>query len=970
MARVQTPQKIINVEETLQESRDSISDIWGQRTPYHKGDPWPEREDIYLLDTPQKWIQSACVLCSNGCAMDIGVKDGKMVGVRGRTVDRVNKGRLGPKGLHGWVANNAPDRLQYPMIRRNGVLERASWDEAMGLFVQRSQDIINKYTASAIGIYTTGQLFIEDYYTLAVIGKAGLGTPHMDGNTRLCTATAASAMMESFGSDGQPGSYTDIDTTDTLLLVGTNLASQQTVLWMRILDRLAGPDPPKVIVIDPRETFTADKAAVHIMPNVGTNIPVLNGLINLIIESGHLDMRFIDEHTTGFAELKATAAKWPPERVQQVSGVPADTLRQAADILSNTPSLVSAVLQGVYQSNQATAAACQVNNINIIRGMIGKPGCGILQMNGQPTAQNTRETGCDGTMPGFRNWDNPQHIKELAELWNVDAGIIPHWAPPTHIMQQMRYAEEGSIKLLWISCTNPAVSLPDLPRIRGILAKPDLFVVVQDAFLTETTELADIVLPAAIWGEKTGTFTNVDRTVHLSLKAAEPPGEAKPDLDIFLDYAKRMDFKDKDGAPLIKWHNPEETFETWKKCTGGEHLIDYTGLTYIKLSEGSGIQWPCNDENPDGTERLYSDGRFYTDPETCETYGHDLLTGAAITPEEYKSNNPAGRAILKSADYHPPHELPDNSYPLFLTTGRVVYHFHTRTKTARSPKLNAAAPDAYIQISEQDASTYNISAGDWVEIESRRGKAVAPAAIGGIKTGHVFMPFHYGYWDHPGRARAANEMTIFEWDPVSKQPHYKYAAVRIRKVSQADIPEPQPLKGEALIISGKRKKEAAKLSESKKTTQHIGTYLFLAHAGENQLASAFNKVAEQHQQQPDVYSNCKLMAGWSQDNVDSLKPFVDKYSQQKDKEAESMTKALFQGPRPGGIGLLRDLHDLWLLANESKLSWIVLLQAAKGLRDKNLETACEKAQKITERQISWLLNRIKQAAPQTLIVPM
>ncbi|MDZ8053382.1 MAG: molybdopterin oxidoreductase family protein [Aulosira sp. ZfuVER01] len=763
----------------MKQTRDSIADIWGDRTPYYG--EWPVRVDEHIIDEPDQWVQSACILCSNGCGMDIGVKNGVIVGVRGRAVDAVNHGRLGPKGLHGWVANNSIDRLTQPLIRRHGQLEPASWDEAMNLIVQRSQEIRDKYTSGAIGFYTSGQLFIEEYYTLGVIGKAGLGTPHMDGNTRLCTATAAAALQESFGTDGQPGSYTNLDTTEAIFHVGHNIASQQTVLWMRILDRLAGPNPPKIIVIDPRETQTAKKADVHLQLKVGTNIPVMNGLLNLMIQAGNIDQAYINAHTVGFEKLQQTVSKWTPERVELVAGVAAKKLYEAAEILGATKTLVSTVLQGVYQSMQATAAACQVNNLHLIRGLIGRPGCGIYQMNGQPTAQNTRECGADGALPAFRNWDNPKHIEELAKLWNVHPDVIPHWSPPTHAMQIWRYCEQSSIKLLWISATNPAVSLPELARVRRILEKDDLFVVVQDAFMTETAKFADVVLPAAIWGEKTGCYTNVDRTVHISHKAVEPPGEARSDLDIFLDYARRMDFRDRDGAPLINWGNSEEAFEAWKECTR-DRPCDYTGLSYAKLTGGSGIQWPCNEQHPDGTPHLYTDGVFNTDPDYCENYGHDLDTGAAVTPEEYRANNPAGKAVLKAADYIPPHEQPDADYPLWLTTGRLVYHFHTRTKTGRSPALNDAAPDAYVQISKEDATKYGIASGDLVEVESRRGKVVEPATIGDIEPGLVFIPFHYGYWDEPNRSRAANELTITEWDAVSKQPHFKYAAVRIRKV--------------------------------------------------------------------------------------------------------------------------------------------------------------------------------------------
>lgn len=763
-------------------SRDSIADIWGERKPYiHE---WVTRADHNLTDEPEKWVQSACVLCSNGCGVDIGVKNGKIVGVRGREVDRVNRGRLGPKGLHGWIANNSADRLTSPYIRQDGKLVQASWEEAMTLIVNRSKDLKTNHTSGSIGFYNSGQLFLEEYYTLALLTKGGLGTNHVDGNTRLCTSTSSMSLKLSFGTDGQPASYTDIDQTDALFLVGHNMAHTQTVLWSRILDRLSGPNPPKLVVVDPRLTDTAKKATVHLMPRIGTNIPLLNGLLNLVIQTGAIDQKYIDEHTVGFENLYATVKKWTPDIVEKTTGVPVKKLIQAAEILAFTPSLLSTALQGVYQSWQATAAAVQINNLQLIRGLIGKPGSGVLQMNGQPTAQNTRECGANGELPVFFNWHNEKHIKKLASIWNVEPSTIPHWGPPTPIMQIMRYAEQGSVKMLWIAGTNPAVSLPELSRIRRILKKEDLFVVVQDAFMTETAQLADVVLPAALWGEKTGCFTNADRTVHISHKAVEPPGEARSDFDIFLDYATRMDFRDKDGQPLIKWKTPEEAFEAWKLCTKGRPC-DYTGLSYEKLSRGSGIQWPCNDENPDGKERLYVDGVFNTSYDDCEGFTHDLSTGAEVPPEEYKKNDPQGKAILLAADFEHPSASTDEKYPLLLTTGRLVYHFHTRTKTGRSPELNDAAPEVFVQISETDASTYKISEGDLVKIESKEGYVQGPAKIGGIAPGLVFIPFHYGYWEGKNNHSAANEATKTSWDPVSKQPHFKYNVVKMSKISSA-----------------------------------------------------------------------------------------------------------------------------------------------------------------------------------------
>jgi anaerobic selenocysteine-containing dehydrogenase len=751
---------------------------WGARTPYGRGEVWPDRVDVELADgvaadDVERWVQTASLLHSNGDAIDIAVADGRIVGVRGRVEDRVNRGRLDPKDRFGWKANASADRLTRPLVRRDGALVEASWDEAMGLIVDRSRALLARPGgAGRIGFYTSGQLFLEEYYALAVIGKAGIGTPHMDGNTRLCTATSAAALKASFGTDGQPGSYTDVDHCDALALWGHNVAETQAVLWMRMLDRRRGPDPPAMLVVDPRSTPVAEEADIHLAVRSGTNLVLLNALIHELLVNGWYDEDYVSSHTIGFSELESVVARWPADRAAEVCDVPAPAIRDAARLLGTCGRLTSTVLQGFYQSNQATASACQVDNIHLLRGMLGRPGAGVLQMNGQPTAQNTRETGADGDLPGFRNWSNPSHIDELGRVWNVDPSVIPHWSPPTHAMQIFRYAEQGSIELLWISATNPAVSLPDLARIRRLLAAPELFVVVQDIFVTETARLADVVLPAAMWGEKIGTFTNADRTVHLSEKAVDPPGEAQADLDIFLDYADRMGFTDRDGSPLIGWRTAEEAFEAWKECSRGRPC-DYTELTYDGLRGGSGIQW--------GGERLYTGGRFNTDPEVTETFGQDLTTGAEGSETEYRAKEPDGRAFLKAADYEPGPEPPDDSYPMLLDTGRTIWHFHTRTKTGRVPELDGAAPEPWVELHPDDAAAVGLVDGDLARVDTRRGHVVVTVRVGGTRRGVAFVPFHYGYWDvgDPAEARAANELTISHWDPVSKQPMFKTAAARV-----------------------------------------------------------------------------------------------------------------------------------------------------------------------------------------------
>jgi len=726
--------------------------------------------------------------------MDIAVRGGRIVGVRGRDIDRVNRGRLDPKDLFGWQANNSDERLTVPLVRKGQELVESDWEEAMGRVVDRSKELLGGSGGwGHFGFYTSGQLFLEEYYTLAVIGKAGLGTPHMDGNTRLCTATAAAALKESFGSDGQPGSYADIDHCDTLALWGHNVAETQAVLWMRMLDRLHGPDRPRLIVVDPRPTPPALKADVHLPIRNGTNLALVNGICHELIQNGWVDADWLAQHAIGYEELRSTVEPCDPATAAEICQVPAEGICKAARIIGTAERLFSTVLQGFYQSNQATAASCGVNNIHLLRGMIGRPGAGLCQMNGQPTAQNTRETGADGDLAGFRNWDNPDHVAELAKIWGVDEAKIPHWAPPTHAMQIWRYAEQGSIKLLWISATNPAVSLPELHRVRGILSSDELMVVVQDIFRTETTELADVVLPAATWGEKTGTFTNADRTVHLSEKAVDPPGEARPDLEIWLDYAERMGFVDRDGEPLIKWSDPESAFEAWKECSKGRPC-DYSALSYEKLRGGSGIQWPCTEEAPDGTPRLYTEGRFNTDPAKTEDFGHELKTGATFTAEQHSAKQPAARAFLKPADYHPSPEVASDECPLLLTTGRTIYHFHTRTKTGRAPQLDEAAPDVWVELNPGDAQRLGIVEGDLVEVSSPRGKIEGAARITRIRPGVVYIPFHYGDWRAEGREhhRAANELTITAWDPVSKQPIYKVAAVAVKKLADGAAPSLAP----------------------------------------------------------------------------------------------------------------------------------------------------------------------------------
>jgi anaerobic selenocysteine-containing dehydrogenase len=727
----------------------------------------------------QHWMPSTCGICSIGCGIDIGVTDGRIVGVRGRSDHPVNRGRLGPKGLHQYIANRHSSRARYPLIRDvHGRQVRASWDAAMELMVERFNDALARGGPDAVAIYNSGQLLLEEYYTIGKIARAGLGIANIDANTRLCTATTAAALMENFGADGPPGAYEDLEQTECIVLVGHNAAEQSTVLWMRILAAKAGPHRPKVIVIDPRKTLTVTTGAdLHLQLKPGTNVALLNGICHLLIENRRIDRSFIDTHTVKFDQLRAIVSRYPPERVEAICGVPAASLRQAAEWIGTSRTTVTTCLQGVYQSNQATAAACAINNMHLLMGKIGRPGCAPQQFAGQPSSMCTREAGADGTYPAYRNWEDQNHMRDLASRWNVPAEMLGK--QPVASPEIFELCELGYVKVLWNIGTNPAVSM--MNRTTQLRTLSGVFLIVQDCFAdTETAQLADIVLPSAMWGEKTGCMTNAERRCMLLPKAVDPPGEARADFDIFIDFAQRMNLRDRSGDPLISYTDPEAAFDEWRDVSRG-CIPDYSGMSYARLLETGGLQWPCTDARPEGTTRLYEDLKFPTQWYIAEAFEKDIETGHEHMLGEYRrKRDPGGRAIFVAAEYQPPLETVDEEFPIVATTGRQAYHWHTRTKTGRVPALHDAAPSVFVSINHQDAERLKILDGDSIRVTSRRGSLLAPAKVGdSVPPGVVFVPFHYG---ELGENHSANNLTPNSWDPVSKQPTQKIAAVRIERV--------------------------------------------------------------------------------------------------------------------------------------------------------------------------------------------
>lgn len=760
--------------------------------------------NISISTEPDRWVPSACILCSNGCGVDIAVKDDAIVGVRGRATHPVSFGHLGPKGEHGWEANASSRRGTTPMIRRNKSerLQSVSWDEALSFFEEKFRAAWASGHQN-LATYNSGQLLLEEFYTLAKLWRGGLKSSNIDGNTRLCTASAATALTASFGSDGPVASYADIDQADLLILYGHNVAETQTVLWERMLAARSANNG-KIIVIDPRCTPTVHQGAdLHLQIKVGTNVALMNGIIHLLIARGYVNKTFIDEYTVGFDALDKLTLEYPPERVAEICGISTEQLETAAQWIGTTPRFVSTALMGFYQSVEATAASSLINSIHLLMGGIGKPGAGPLLMAGQPSAMCNRETGCGGSYPAYRNHHNETHMRELCNLWNINFDDF-HPENASDILLMMEKAERGEIEFLWVIGTNPVVSLPDRHRTARILNK--LFVVVQEPFIdAETVEFADIYLPAAMWGEKTGCVTNADRSVNLLQKAIEPPGEARSDFDIFVDVSSRLGFKDRDGTPLISFKEPIDAFNEWRAVSEGRPC-DYSGMTYELIARMGAVRWPCNEQYPLGAERLYEDLRFMTSIDDCEGYGVDFLTGNPATRAEYAHHDPKGKARLLPVHWRRPPNPTSELYPFLLNTGRVVYHFHTRTKTSRSHLLNARAPMPYVEIHPFDAEKLGISLGDLVEISSPHGcTEVLAMVVDTVRPGEIFAPFHYG-----SENQTANAHTWYARDAVSKQPIYKSSPVALRRLSFG-APEPWLLVRHE-ELSGKRTEPYASIT--------------------------------------------------------------------------------------------------------------------------------------------------------------
>jgi assimilatory nitrate reductase catalytic subunit len=690
---------------------------------------------------PDRWVATTCGYCSVGCGIMVGVKEGKAVSVRGNPDHPVNHGMLCPKGLSEHQTIDTETRTKYPLLKKNGKHVRVEWDEALDTLVEQFRSVQQKYGPDALGILSTGQLVTEEFYTLGKLVQLGFGTKNYDGNTTLCMASAVSGYKRSFGSDGPPGAYEDLEKADVILLLGANIADNHPILCQR----LEANKNKILIVADPRVTKTAMMADLFLPLKPRSDIALLNGLIYLLIENDLVDRDYIARHTIGFETLQKSVGKYTPEYVSQITGLSKELLVKAALLYGYAKAPFLGWTMGVNHSTKGTETVNAINNLALVTGNVGRPGASPFSITGQCNAMGTREAGFASSLPGYRKFECADDREELAALWSVSADRIPTSRGLAY-PDIVEAALARKIRALWVIATNPVVSFPNLGVLQQSLETLDFFVV-QDGFHpTPTSELANLVLPAAVWGEKEGTYTNSERRVSKVNAAVAPQGETRSDFDIFLAVAEKLGCREE---LFPGWREPKDAFEEWKKISAGR-LCDYSGMDYMLIEREGGVQWPF----PAGTteittSRLYADGKFQTED---------------------------GKARLLAVDWEPFPEQPTEDYPFVLNTGRTVEHWHTRTKTAQVPILERLAPNAWLEMNPRDAEALKLQAHVRVDIVSKRGRTsgVELRVTEMIAPGQVFMPFHFAETN-------VNEVTQSAFDPISREPNYKQCAVRVEK---------------------------------------------------------------------------------------------------------------------------------------------------------------------------------------------
>ena len=710
----------------------------------------------------KQWKYSVCNYCSTGCSIELGLNaEGKVVTSRGVADADVNRGKLCIKGILEQDLFESPGRGTVPLLRESNsdVLSPVVWDEVLDKSAEKIKEIQQRYGKDAFAVVSTGQLLTEEFYTLGKLVRGCIGTNNYDGNTTLCMASAVSGYKRSFGSDGPPGCYEDFEHTECLMAFGSNLPEQHPIIYWRLKEAREKRHFP-LIVIDPRVTMFAQWADIHLPITPGTDCVLLNAMLFVIFDEGLQDQAYIDAHTNGIEALRETVKEYNPKHAQKICGIDEDTIRNVARIYAKSPASMSIWTMGINQSTHGSDGVCNINNLNLVTANIGVPGGTSLSITGQCNAMGTREwSSCSG-LPGYRQLENEKHRDEVGKFWNVDPEFFPKKVglKQTDIFPAI---ETGQIKGMWLVATNPLTSMANQPRIRKMMEKLE-WLIVQDVYQdVETVDYANAYFPAAVWAEKQGCHTNTERRVNLTRNALKPYADSKSDFWIFNQMAKRF-------ANSMTMDFPEDTekaFDEMKVLSmpknGERRTLDISGMSYDKIESARGLQWPyaqadsSTNENYKGAARLYTDGIFQT------------ADGKAnLIPVAFVNNN----------------ECPDEEYPFWMNSGRVVEHFHTRTRTGKIGNINKFSPTPYMEINPDAAKELSLNNGDYVRTVSRRGDAVVMVQLTQrVPPNMVFIPFHY----HD----CVNRLTLGLLDPYSRQPAFKQCAVKLEKVDQAHAAE-------------------------------------------------------------------------------------------------------------------------------------------------------------------------------------
>ena len=717
-------------------------------------------------------VRSVCPYCGVGCGIVMQVDNSRVIKVSGDKAHPTNAGRLCTKGATCGQAIADSGRMTSAYLRHQRTQDpvRSGIDAAISETASRLRGILDRDGPDALAFYVSGQMSLEAQYLANKLAKGFVRTNNIESNSRLCMASAGSGYKLSLGSDGPPGSYDDFDKADLFFVIGANMADCHPILFLRMMDRVkAGA---KLIVVDPRRSATADKASLFLPIKPGTDLALLNGLLYLLLENGDVDTDFINAFTQGWEAMPEFLADYTPAYVAQITGLPEADIRQAARMIGQAPQWMSCWTMGLNQSTHGTWNTNALCNLHLATGAICRPGSGPFSLTGQPNAMGGREMGYMGPgLPGQRSVLVEDDRRFIEDLWSIPLGSLVQTlgGGTIDLFEQMR---DGHIKACWIICTNPVASVANRSTVIQALQNAEL-VITQDAFLdTETNRYADILLPGALWAEAEGVMINSERNLTLTQKAVDAPGEALPDWQIIARVACEMGF-----AEGFSYGSAEEVFEEIKRAWNPKTGYDIRGASYARLRDQS-LQWPCA---PDDTGTRHP--IRYLDKS-----GAPSERSALLFATEH------GKAVFLPRPHMPPAEMPNDTFPMVLNTGRLQHQWHTLTKTGKIPTLNTLNPGPFVEIHPTDAAALDIRDRDAVEVRSVRGHAVLPAVVTDrVRPGNCFAPFHWN--DAYGEHLAINAVTSDAVDPVSKQPEFKFCAVALRKVELIghrflDVPQP------------------------------------------------------------------------------------------------------------------------------------------------------------------------------------